>query len=383
MARKVFLLDGDQVTLNWFSRFLRQTGYEVEAAARASDMLPRIASERPAALIMDIDLPDAQGLEVIRDLRVRYRSDVLPIIVLSAEPAVAVESAAKQAGADIYIEKARGADQEIVRALKTFLVSKTTSSSRVRGKSVCFFSAKGGNGTSVLCANIAQVFAQSYPLASVVVADLVLPLGSIGMIVGGGATDGLAKVTAMPATDLTADVVERHLSRPGGWDFRLLSGISNPEAAQDVHANVIPTLMRALRSFVDVTFVDVGRTLSRISLPIMEEAEAIVIVLSPEQTAVHLTKVCIDFLLARGVAPKRLFLIMNRAVGLGGMSKAEIEEELKLPIAGTVPYAAADFTVAVNQGQPFVARYANHSVTMMIEELTKELARLIGMSEAK
>ena len=52
------------------------------------------------------------------------------------------------------------------------------------GPLLIFLSAKGGTGTSSLCANFAMNIQQEHPDARVVVADLVLPIGLIGPIVG-------------------------------------------------------------------------------------------------------------------------------------------------------------------------------------------------------
>ncbi len=87
-------------------RFLRPSlvsqGYRVIEAASGADGLLEAAQRQPDLVILDLGLPDVDGLEVIRRLR---EWTVRPIIVLSARGAEADKVAALDAGADDYVAK--------------------------------------------------------------------------------------------------------------------------------------------------------------------------------------------------------------------------------------------------------------------------------------
>jgi two-component system KDP operon response regulator KdpE len=97
-------------------RFLRVTlggqGHRVFEAATGADGLVEIASRQPDAVILDLGLPDMDGLEVIR--RVREWSTV-PVIVLSARGQERDKVAALDAGADDYVGKPFGAGELLAR----------------------------------------------------------------------------------------------------------------------------------------------------------------------------------------------------------------------------------------------------------------------------
>lgn len=97
-------------------RFLRVTlagrGHRVFEAATGADGLVEVASRAPDVVILDLGLPDMDGLEIIR--RVREWSHV-PIIVLSARGQERDKVAALDAGADDYVGKPFGAGELLAR----------------------------------------------------------------------------------------------------------------------------------------------------------------------------------------------------------------------------------------------------------------------------
>jgi two-component system KDP operon response regulator KdpE len=97
-------------------RFLRATlggqGYRLFEAATGADGLVEVGSRQPDVVVVDLGLPDMDGLEVIR--RVREWSAV-PIIVLSARGQERDKVIALDAGADDYVSKPFGADELLAR----------------------------------------------------------------------------------------------------------------------------------------------------------------------------------------------------------------------------------------------------------------------------
>jgi two-component system, OmpR family, KDP operon response regulator KdpE len=97
-------------------KFLRATltgqGYRLFEAATGSDGVVEVGSRQPDVVIVDLGLPDIDGLDVIR--RVREWTDV-PIIVLSARGQERDKVAALDAGADDYVSKPFGAGELLAR----------------------------------------------------------------------------------------------------------------------------------------------------------------------------------------------------------------------------------------------------------------------------
>lgn len=97
-------------------RFVRLTlaaeGYEVYEAASLQRGLIEAGTRRPDLLVLDLGLPDGDGVDLIRELRTWSAA---PIIVLSARSSEADKIAALDAGADDYLVKPFGAGELLAR----------------------------------------------------------------------------------------------------------------------------------------------------------------------------------------------------------------------------------------------------------------------------
>jgi two-component system, OmpR family, KDP operon response regulator KdpE len=113
MAEPVIVLIEDEPQIR---RFLRTTltsqGYRLFEAPTGADGLVEVASRQPDVAIVDLGLPDIDGLEVIRRLR---GWTTVPIIVLSARGQERDKVVALDAGADDYVSKPFGADELLAR----------------------------------------------------------------------------------------------------------------------------------------------------------------------------------------------------------------------------------------------------------------------------
>jgi two-component system KDP operon response regulator KdpE len=97
-------------------RFLRASlgaeGYRVREAWTIADGIREVAAEHPDAILLDLGLPDGDGLELLR--RVREWSSV-PVIVVSARGREEEKVAALDAGADDYLPKPFGTKELLAR----------------------------------------------------------------------------------------------------------------------------------------------------------------------------------------------------------------------------------------------------------------------------
>lgn len=112
-ARPIILVIEDEPQMRRFLRAaLDAEGFAIEEAASAREGLAMAANRRPDAMILDLGLPDLDGVEVIR--RVREQSAV-PVIVLSARAQEQDKVAALDAGADDYVTKPFGVGELVAR----------------------------------------------------------------------------------------------------------------------------------------------------------------------------------------------------------------------------------------------------------------------------
>ncbi len=112
-TRRLALIVEDEPAIR---RFLRATlvanGYQVLEAATAHAGLTLARSEAPDVVVLDLGLPDRDGLELLKDLR---QHSTAPLLVLSARDAESAKVAALDAGADDYVTKPFGAEELMAR----------------------------------------------------------------------------------------------------------------------------------------------------------------------------------------------------------------------------------------------------------------------------
>jgi two-component system KDP operon response regulator KdpE len=109
---RVLVVDDDPALLRALGINLRARKYAVDAAASGAQALEAASRHPPEAVILDLGLPDMDGVEVIEGLRGWSEA---PIIVLSARGAQQDKVVALDAGADDYVTKPFGMDELLAR----------------------------------------------------------------------------------------------------------------------------------------------------------------------------------------------------------------------------------------------------------------------------
>jgi two-component system KDP operon response regulator KdpE len=108
----VLVVDDDPLIVRTLEINLRARGYDVESARDGRSSLQIAAEREPDVVVLDLGLPDLDGVKVLR--RLREHSDV-PIIVLSARRDSDDKVEALDLGADDYVTKPFGMDELMAR----------------------------------------------------------------------------------------------------------------------------------------------------------------------------------------------------------------------------------------------------------------------------
>ncbi len=109
---RVLVVDDEPQILRALRINLRARSYDVDTAATGSDALSVAANHPPDLVILDLGLPDLDGIEVIHGLRGWMSA---PIIVLSGRSGSSDKIHALDAGADDYVTKPFGVDELLAR----------------------------------------------------------------------------------------------------------------------------------------------------------------------------------------------------------------------------------------------------------------------------
>ncbi|HEX9028601.1 MAG TPA: response regulator, partial [Anaerolineales bacterium] len=105
MAEKILVVDDDLDTLRLVGLMLQRQGYEIVAANNGHQALAMAQNERPDLILLDVMMPDLDGVEVTRRLRMDPGTKDLPIIMFTAKTQMEDKLLGFEAGVDDYLTK--------------------------------------------------------------------------------------------------------------------------------------------------------------------------------------------------------------------------------------------------------------------------------------
>jgi len=376
MADRILIVDGDQKTVNWLKARLELEGFVVDGVNRGDLAWSKIQMNPPSIVVLELKLPDMDGLELVRRVRDDPNTHQVGLIILSTRISSDEIAASLEAGADEYLTKRPGTDTELIAKIRAWKSQSKRGGiptlSQKRGCLFSFCSAKGGTGTTAVCVNTAYALAKLSPDAEIVVVDMVLPMGTVGLSLGVKFDTTIARMTTVER-EIDRQSVKKYVSPPLRWGFRVLVAANDPNESLEIDVSQIPTLFQILKETYDYVLVDFGRMLSRISLPIFEMSTGIVLIVTPDLNTVHSTRQIVEHLESHKVTRNRLILVNNRTVGRVWTTTEDIEHEIKLPLRETIPYEVEHMTMAINEGVPFMEKFPDKAAYMAITDLARQL----------
>lgn len=113
----IMIVEDDHSVANLIRTTLRMSEYEYVLANNGAEAIQLTASRNPTVILLDLGLPDIDGIEVIKKIR---SWSVVPIIVISARSEESDKIEALDAGADDYLTKPFSIDELLARLRVTF-----------------------------------------------------------------------------------------------------------------------------------------------------------------------------------------------------------------------------------------------------------------------
>ena len=122
---KILIIEDEQNISHFISATLNSSGYDAMIAHSGNEALSMISSHCPDVIVLDLGLPDMDGLEILKSVR-SWSS--LPIVVVSARTHESDKVTALDLGADDYLTKPFGTSELLARIRAAIRHTRTTSS---------------------------------------------------------------------------------------------------------------------------------------------------------------------------------------------------------------------------------------------------------------
>ncbi|MFN3550933.1 MAG: response regulator transcription factor [Endomicrobiia bacterium] len=117
---KILLIEDNQETSDYIKDVLTINGFEVEHSYTGKDVIKKISLYSPDLVVLDLTLPDIDGVDVCREIKADVRYQSIPVIMLTARTSTEDKIIGFECGADDYITKPFE-PQELVARIKALL----------------------------------------------------------------------------------------------------------------------------------------------------------------------------------------------------------------------------------------------------------------------
>lgn len=105
MSKRLLVVDDEPNLLRAVAAVLRSEGYDVTTARSGSEALVRVAESLPDLIVSDVRMPGVDGYQLARQLRSSSRTELVPIVFLTAKDETADRVAGFRSGVDAYLTK--------------------------------------------------------------------------------------------------------------------------------------------------------------------------------------------------------------------------------------------------------------------------------------
>lgn len=121
--KKVFLIDDDVFITRLYENLLNNVGIEAQSINSGEDAIQRISAERPDLVVLDLHMPQVNGVEVLRYIRHDERSKNIPVIIFTSGYVKTLVEEVSDLGAERLIGKLQCKPRQLVEEIQGLLES--------------------------------------------------------------------------------------------------------------------------------------------------------------------------------------------------------------------------------------------------------------------
>lgn len=376
MTEKILIVDDDIDSLKLIGLMLQRHGYEVLAANAGAQALAKADAEVPSLIILDVMMPDMNGLEVCRRLRANPKTDKIPIIMFTAKTLIDDKVKGFEAGADDYLTKPTH-PAELASRVKAILARNAAkqpqdeASPARRGTAIGVMGAKGGVGTTSVAVNIAAALMQANE--NPVIADFRLGNGSMGLALGSGRSQGMARVLAKSANDVTAKMIEADFAHHQSGLRMLLSTASPRESQLEYNPDTVQAVVTQLRTLGNPAIVDLGAGINPRFTTMLPDLDKLILVVEPNGVTLKMAQALIEELENIMGGGRISVVVLNRAQSSLQTPWHEVENILGREVKAIISAAPELAFQAMESNVPMVILQPNAIVSTQFIKLADEL----------
>jgi pilus assembly protein CpaE len=348
---------------------------------------------RPHIVLMDINMPDMDGITATREMMTQV--PYCQVVIMSVQFETDYMRAAMLAGARDYQIKPFSADELIncirrvyaigvptyqqmeaaeraaASAAKSEVAIVAASPDGLTAPVFMIYGPKGGVGKTAIAINLAVALQQDHAGAALLDADLQMGDLPVDLNVRPHLTVTDLVASSRPDPELLPKVLTKHSS-----GINVVFGPQKPEQMELITGNMMIQIVRALRAQATSVVIDTASYLTDHNLALLEVANDVLLVINPDLPSIKNAKIFLELAPDVGLRPDRLALVINRATMPGAIPTAQIEKALKVQRIFSVP-DDPKLRLSLIKGVSIFQLDANAPAALAIADMAKTLwARL-------
>lgn len=376
---RVLLIDDEPMFFKMMSRELEKAGYELEYSRTGTEGLAAIASKNPEIIIVDLQLPDIMGFEIIE--RTRSTNDFVhvPIIVITGKHELEDKLKAFSIGADDYLIKPFEMEELIARLGNLArrghainYVRKLEADQERTSNLIAIHSLRGGVGCSTLAVNLGLAFRQIWGKRTLII-DPVITAGQIAMMLNTSPRVTMENYAEMPVADIDSSVADDlAVQHKSGIHYVTASKLP---IAGDTYSNEFWN--RLLGKFIEQNefiVADTAHDFSDTSIQLLNASSYILLVMAPELSSLRAAANAINIYDKLGFPEEKIQIVLNMVTNHSGIKHTQLEKALGRTIPYIIPNDPEEVVRAINFGEPFLLSNPDLSISMKIEEMAYQLS---------
>jgi pilus assembly protein CpaE len=359
----------------------------VKSLGKLDQLVKEVRAAEPDLIVISNQVAGQGTLDVIDDIVLQYPDVPLVAILVDNDPLTAQQ--VMLAGARAFIAEPftqvnllstlrRVRDLEARRTKSQVQDAGPVAQSVLPLRTFAVFSPRGGVGCSMLATNLAiELRAESSE--SVLLVDGKLFFGHLDVMLNIRARNTIADLVphaSLLDPGLIGDVVVDHAS-----GISVLLSPNDVQVAQGIRSDDLYNIVNGIKKAYGYVVIDAGSALTENTVTMMDAADRILLVTTPDLVALHDASRFIQISRSLGYPSDKTLIVLNRANLNGGVKTKDIETALRHELFAQVPDDSPNVLRSLNRGIPLVLQYPRSPATQSVQRIAGTLAEM-GSIEA-
>lgn len=382
-AYRVLVVDDNAEARENVRKLLQfESDLEIVGVARTGGEGIQLAVEHdPHVIIMDINMPDMDGITATEAIRQRVPN--CEIVILSVQRDAEYMRKAMLVGARDYLTKPPSVE-ELISAVRRAaeMASESKEKSKVIseeekrivapafGKIVSIYSPKGGTGCTTLTSNLSVALHNTETPVAIV--DANLQYGDVSFFFNEQGRNSIADL-APRADVLDMTIVEDVMIQHEASGVNILAAPTQPEQGDEVSQDQFRTVVDYLVNSFSYVIMDTASYLNDITVTTFEMSDLIILIVTQEIPSIRNAHIFYELMNRLGIDRSKILLVVNKFDKRLNITPEQISQSLQEENPTVIPIDERFVLPAMNRGEPFMMQNRSHPVAKGILSLVESI----------